>query len=119
MTRVEKALAAGWAFGMFQHTGEIGPFAEWVEDQGVRTVLEIGSWKGGTTAIWCELTRGHYGAQVVSVDLPNGPFGGLDCGLTAEVCAERTCSSRRAGLISTACSATPATRSYRRACASC
>jgi predicted O-methyltransferase YrrM len=38
----------------------------------METVLEIGTQYGGTAAIWCELA-----SNVISVDLPDGPYGGL------------------------------------------
>jgi predicted O-methyltransferase YrrM len=39
-----------------------------------RTVLEIGTARGGTLWLWCRLAA--EGALIVSVDLPGGPFGG-------------------------------------------
>ncbi len=63
-----------WAhdtFGMHQQSAEIEAFAEWVAGQHFRHVLEIGSLKGGTAAMLCQLVDG----MVISVDLPSGRFG--------------------------------------------
>jgi len=37
-------------------------------------VLEIGTERGGTLWLWCQLAHPH--ARILSVDLPDGPFGG-------------------------------------------
>ena len=43
MSQVEEWVDEAFAFGMFQHRGEILPFAEWLaEDVKPRRVLEIG-----------------------------------------------------------------------------
>jgi predicted O-methyltransferase YrrM len=77
---------------MYQLPGEILPFAEWVAEA-VRPVdvLEIGSWKGGSTLLWGRLAQ----RLVASIDLPNGPFGGAAAGLDAEGCLRRNEELRR------------------------
>jgi predicted O-methyltransferase YrrM len=56
-----------------------------VEEQSPATVLEIGTWTGGTLLCWCRLAQPD--AVIVSVDLPGGPFGG---GYTRERAEEIT-----------------------------
>jgi len=74
----DNALAHG--FPMAQYRDEITGAARWLLGQApLRRVLEIGTHQGGTAAFWCELAD-----HVISVDLPDGPFGGLDKG-AAEV----------------------------------
>lgn len=69
---VGAAVQAGLEFHMLQHIDELILFAEWLEQVGVRlnTVLEIGSYTGGSTAFLCTLATDC----VVSIDLPN-PLG--------------------------------------------
>lgn len=65
-----RALNLAFQFRMFQHRGEIADFCNsfpWPQ-----TVIEIGAHRGGTAVLFLEL-----GAHVVSVDLPEGPWGGL------------------------------------------
>ena len=40
----------------------------------MRTVVEIGTAKGGTFYAWCRIAQAR--ATIVSIDLPGGPFGG-------------------------------------------
>lgn len=71
--RIEKAYQNTFAFPMAQYPDEIKACASWLLKEGLLTnVLEIGTFNGGTAAMWCELAE-----NVVSIDLPNGPFGGL------------------------------------------
>jgi predicted O-methyltransferase YrrM len=67
------------AQGAFQHREELLDFLEWyvanvmAADSRIGPVLEIGAHRGGTAVLFCEL-----GAErVVTVDLPNGRWGGL------------------------------------------
>jgi predicted O-methyltransferase YrrM len=85
MAKVYNALDVAWKIGMHQHEGEIGPFAMWLESRKPHHVLEIGTLKGGTAALWHEIASGY----VVSIDLPNGRFGGADHGYTDEAVAKR------------------------------
>ena len=55
-----------------QVTSELVVFAEWCAMQQIREVLEIGVHHGGTTVFFLEL-----GCMVTSIDLPDGPHGGL------------------------------------------
>ena len=83
--RVADALALAETIGMFQQAKEIHDFAEWLAARRPHHVIEIGTLKGGTAALWHSLCSG----RVVTVDLPNGRFGGADHGLTDAVCARR------------------------------
>jgi predicted O-methyltransferase YrrM len=60
--------------GAIQKPDELQQFVEFLEGRDLRNVLEIGTCHGGTLWLWCQLAHPH--AQIVSVDLPNGPFGG-------------------------------------------
>lgn len=84
--RASWAVQQGAALGMAQHTGEIEAVALWLAARPVRDVLEIGGLHGGTAVLF-----GHLGAaRVVSIDLPNGRFGGHDHGYrTDQRCLER------------------------------
>lgn len=85
MAKVYSALDTAWEIGMHQHEGEIGPFAMWLESRKPHHVLEIGTLKGGTAALWHGIATGH----VVTIDLPNGRFGGADHGYNAAAVATR------------------------------
>lgn len=50
---------------MEQHTGEIYPFVEWLQQRApICNVLEIGVRKGGTSALWHQISTG----RVIGVD---------------------------------------------------
>jgi methyltransferase family protein len=83
--RVRSAVDRSFEIGMHQHRGEIEPFAHWIADRRPHHVIEIGTLHGGTAALWHQIATG----TVVSVDLPNGPFGGSYHGYDAERCFER------------------------------
>lgn len=60
-------------FYMIQQKQEIVDCARWLHENGhLGRVLEIGVHQGATAALWAEL-----GAEVVAVDLPDGPFAGV------------------------------------------
>lgn len=61
-------------FHASQSRGELLRVARLVAYRRPRTVLEIGTAKGGSLALWCRLA--HPEARVVSVDLPCGLHGG-------------------------------------------
>lgn len=82
---VDKALAVANEIGMHQHPAEIHEFTSWLSTRKLHNVLEIGTLKGGTAALWHELAKGW----VVSIDKPNGRFGGADHGLNDEAVAAR------------------------------
>ncbi len=71
---------------MFQHAGEIEPFAEWLAARGPADVIEVGTLHGGTAALW----HGICGGRVISIDLPDGAFGGAAHQYSPERCVERT-----------------------------
>lgn len=60
------------ALGMHQHEAEIRPFAEWLSARDLCHVMEIGTLHGGTMALWAGISTG----TALSVDLPDGEFGG-------------------------------------------
>jgi len=61
--------------GAIQKSGELAQLIEFIgERKAPRTVLEIGTMSGGTLWLWCQLA--YPTAHIISVDLPNGPFGG-------------------------------------------
>ncbi len=75
--RFELCVDEGFKHGMFQHRAEILSFLQYLETTlplGSRlgTVIEIGSHRGGTTAMFLAA-----GAKVVTIDMPNGPWGGV------------------------------------------
>lgn len=60
--------------GADQKFGELSPFISFLKRRLIRTVVEIGTRKGGTFFVWCQLAEPD--ALVVSIDLPGGAFGG-------------------------------------------
>lgn len=70
ITVAEDALAAGAA----QKVAELSWAIQVVRKHEPKTVLEIGTMKGGTLAAWCECAADD--ALIVSVDLPGGEWGG-------------------------------------------
>lgn len=75
MNTVSQALAVGYSWGMYQHEREIRELADIVSKHQVRTVVEIGVHRGGTSAMWCQLVGPE--GLVVGVDLPDGHWGGI------------------------------------------
>lgn len=62
--------------GAVQKLAEFAPFIGLVARQRPRRVLEIGSARGGSLWVWGQVAADD--ATIVSVDLPQGPFGGGD-----------------------------------------
>ena len=62
------------ARGALQKPDELQRLVELLDGRDLRNVLEIGTCHGGTLWLWCQLA--HPFAQIVSVDLPGGPYGG-------------------------------------------
>ncbi len=60
--------------GLKQNLVEFEAFVEYLQPDSFSTVLEIGTMKGGTLYLWCQLCRPD--AHVLSIDLPSGRFGG-------------------------------------------
>lgn len=58
----------------WQVRSEISELASMVEECRPRTVLEIGTARGGTLFLWARLA--HPEATLISIDLPGGEFGG-------------------------------------------
>ena len=57
-----------------QKIEEIKQLLEILEKRKPKTVLEIGTSTGGTLFLLCNVA--HSGATIISIDLPEGPFGG-------------------------------------------
>lgn len=68
------AQTARWQYGALQREGELAQLVELVQTRLPRTILEIGTYRGGTLRAWCESAAED--ALLVSVDLPGGEFGG-------------------------------------------
>jgi predicted O-methyltransferase YrrM len=60
--------------GAFQKVGELASLIRLLKAHRLGTVVEIGTMNGGTFWLWCRLAEPD--AQLVSVDLPGGAFGG-------------------------------------------
>lgn len=58
----------------YQKVSELEPLIALVRERQPRTVVEIGTHKGGTLYAWCQAA--HPEALIVSIDLPEGLFGG-------------------------------------------
>jgi predicted O-methyltransferase YrrM len=57
-----------------QNMGELLGLVKILEARQLSNVCEIGTFKGGTLFIWCQLATDN--ARLFSIDLPGGPFGG-------------------------------------------
>ncbi len=57
-----------------QNMVELSGLVRELRKQPLRRVCEIGTFKGGTLFIWCQLAESA--AHIISVDLPGGQFGG-------------------------------------------
>lgn len=60
--------------GAVQKISELSPLISLLKKRKLRTVVEIGTAKGGTLYAWCKIAEPD--ATIVSIDLPGGPFGG-------------------------------------------
>ncbi len=60
--------------GATQKITELSPLISLLKKRKLRTVVEIGTEKGGTLYTWCRIARPD--AVIVSIDLPGGLFGG-------------------------------------------
>ena len=60
--------------GAMQKKGELRPFISFLRKQTLRTVVELGTYRGGTLWLWSQLAEPE--ATIVSIDLPGGAFGG-------------------------------------------
>jgi cephalosporin hydroxylase len=61
-------------FGALQEPAELSQLLRLLEQHELRTVIEIGTYSGGTLYCWCRLAEPD--ALIVSIDLPGGVFGG-------------------------------------------
>lgn len=57
-----------------QNMGELLGLVNELRNRPLENVCEIGTFKGGTLFIWCQMAE--EGATVISIDLPGGAFGG-------------------------------------------
>jgi cephalosporin hydroxylase len=62
------------AVGADQKLRELSPFVSFLKRRVLRTVVEIGTRKGGSFFAWCQVAEPD--ALIVSIDLPGGAFGG-------------------------------------------
>jgi predicted O-methyltransferase YrrM len=60
--------------GACQKIRELTPLVARLKRRQLHTVIEIGTLKGGTLWLWCQVARPD--AVILSVDLPGGEFGG-------------------------------------------
>lgn len=60
--------------GAVQKITELSPLISLLKKRRLRTVVEIGTAKGGTLYAWCRIAEPD--ATIISIDLPGGPFGG-------------------------------------------
>lgn len=58
----------------WQAPAELLELAKIIQAQRPRTIVEIGSARGGTLFVWCQMADPQ--ATIVSIDLPDGEFGG-------------------------------------------
>lgn len=73
ITPRELAATAINLFGALQDLGEFASLVTLASDEDCKHILEIGAGNGGTSWAWS-----RFATTVVSVDLPNGPWGGKD-----------------------------------------
>jgi predicted O-methyltransferase YrrM len=60
--------------GACQKMRELRPVVSFLRRRRLLTVIEIGTMKGGTLWLWCQLAQPD--AVIISIDLPGGEFGG-------------------------------------------
>jgi predicted O-methyltransferase YrrM len=60
--------------GAFQKLSELQPLIALVRGRRPKTVVEIGTYRGGTLFAWCQVADPE--AMLISIDLPGGLFGG-------------------------------------------
>jgi 23S rRNA U2552 (ribose-2'-O)-methylase RlmE/FtsJ len=60
--------------GATQKITEFAPLLRLLKRRKLKSVVEIGTAKGGTLYAWCKIA--HSDALIISIDLPGGPFGG-------------------------------------------
>lgn len=60
--------------GAVQKSAEFAGLIKFLQRRDLRSVVEVGTFRGGTFWAWCEIASDD--ALLVSVDLPGGQFGG-------------------------------------------
>ncbi len=73
--RVKELINEAFEIGMLQIRSEIEALARTVLITQPKNIMEIGSHRGGTMYLWCNLVDN--GGKRIVVDLPDGEFGGL------------------------------------------
>jgi predicted O-methyltransferase YrrM len=73
-TRAADLTERAMEFSALQKPEELCQLLNLVERQRLESVVEIGTYGGGTLLCWCQLAEPE--ATIVSVDLPGGAFGG-------------------------------------------
>jgi predicted O-methyltransferase YrrM len=61
-------------YGACQKIAELAPLIILLQRRKLNTIVEIGTAKGGTFWLWCQLAQPT--ATIISIDLPGGEFGG-------------------------------------------
>lgn len=74
------SLAVG-AFGAMQKWEELSALVKEVDELAPKVIVEIGVGKGGTSWCWSKLSSVQ---KLISIDLPNGPWGGGPDGLSID-----------------------------------
>lgn len=82
---IKDLVEEAYGYRLHQQREEIERFCEWLVKREPNNVLEIGGLHGGTAILWLGIATG----KVISVDLPDGRFGGLDHGLNEDRCLLR------------------------------
>ncbi len=71
---IDLAQKAIMSLGALQKVTELAAFLEFIKDKPLKTVVEIGTARGGVFYCLCQLAP--LDGVIVSIDLPGGPFGG-------------------------------------------
>lgn len=74
MLTADELTNAALGEGAAQKREELAAFVEWIRGRSLKSILEIGTMRGGTLKLWCELADDD--ATIISVDLPGGEWGG-------------------------------------------
>ena len=61
-------------FRACQKISELAPLLGLLQESPPRSVIEIGTFQGGTLWAWCKVAQDN--ARIVSIDLPDGKYGG-------------------------------------------
>lgn len=70
----DQIVALARANHALQREGELAQLVDIVREHAPKVVLEIGTFRGGTLAAWCQCAADD--ALLIGVDMPGGEFGG-------------------------------------------